>query len=146
MRLLKHLVCAATLVLLTAGCANSGNKADSGSSSKADKSVGRKHAITDQDSGKTLTPAVGDTIVFTAPENGTTGYVWSATYDEQILEAGESSFELAEPGTQMVGSGGTRTMAFNVKAPGRTVLKLKNGRSWEQNGPGQEVDVTIEAK
>lgn len=104
------------------------------------------HAITPADNGKAISAAVGDTITFTAEENGSTGYVWAATFDAAVLEEGESSYAAKNTDPNIVGAPGVRTMTFKVKAAGKTTLSLKNARSWESSSPAQQVDVVVEAK
>lgn len=105
-----------------------------------------EHVVKPADNGKTIAVAVGDTIVFEATENPSTGYVWAAEYDKAILEAQESSFKSSATDPAIAGAPGVRTWPFTVKAAGKTDLALKNARSWAKDeAPAEAVKVTVEA-
>ena len=146
MRVLTTLCCTVVLAAL-AGCADSGstnnNPADIGPAKTAS---GAKHIISIEDSGKTLKPAVGDHILFTAEENPSTGYMWSAAYGKDVLEESESTHEATQTDPQIVGAPGVRKMDFLVKAAGSTTLELTYVRPFDPDHPATKVAVKIDAK
>lgn len=101
------------------------------------------HSIAPADSGKVLTPAVGDRIVFTAEENPSTGYLWSGTADASVLTQVDSSYEQTNPDPNIVGAPGVRTITYAVVGRGRTTLALQYARSFEPASPAQAATYDI---
>lgn len=84
----------------------------------------RTIALTDDDSGSTVTARVGDRIAIALDANETTGYRWTVTAkpDSSVAKLVVSRYvpDAAEPG--MVGSGGTQRYAIRARARGRTAF------------------------
>lgn len=85
--------------------------------------------VTTAQNGRTVGVKVGDVIRLELPENATTGYRWDLdSVDRARLEV--ESGGSRDYGSR-VGSGGIATWALRARAPGRTVLGLKQWRHWE---------------
>lgn len=83
--------------------------------------------LSEQDSGRTVEVAEGDSVTIRLKENPTTGYRW-AVETSGGLEWVEDDFELGGPA---VGAAGTRVLLFRATRPGSHTLRLKNWREWE---------------
>jgi predicted secreted protein len=127
---------AALVTIVVAGC---GSDADTS---------GGPLALTEEDSGKTFTANVGDTITVALAGNPTTGYAWSADLSEEaaaLLEsAGEPEYVADAVDENIVGSGGTFTFTFTAAAKGEAEIKLIYWRSFEPTvEPVQTFTATI---
>jgi inhibitor of cysteine peptidase len=86
-------------------------------------------ALTDQDSGRTITLHVGQSCTVSLFENATAGYRWAIdSIDPHLLEGTEAASAYS---SGAVGSGGRVAWTFIARAPGTTVLKMKLWRRWE---------------
>lgn len=99
---------------------------------------------TQDDSGRTVTAAVGDTITIWLSENPSTGYEWAATSSDG-LQPLESRYEGPSPSPASVGTSGKRVFAYEVTASGRQTVWATYERSWEIE-PAGEFTLTIEAE
>lgn len=124
----------AALVLAT-GCAHNGS---------ADTDKKAALVVSPDDAVKSLTIATGETFTFSAEENPSTGYAWSAAFDSAVIEAGASNFTPRDTAPDVVGAGGVRTMEFKGKAAGKTQLVLNYARSWESDSPARTVTYEVE--
>lgn len=87
--------------------------------------------------GHSVSASVGDTVVVRLPENPTTGYRWQVGgLDEPFVEQVEDTYD-AGP-TPAVGGGGTRELAFRIKAPAPTAIELEYRRPWEDAGTASD--------
>lgn len=108
----------------------------------------RRHVWQTSDRGSAKTICVGDTCLIILPGNPTTGYEWTVeTYDDSVLDQlGEASFTVGErPATEspIVGQGGTFAFQFLGAAKGKTLLRLRYHRAWENQAPQDEFEVRI---
>lgn len=104
-------------------------------------------ALTEKDTGKTVTLKLGDTLWVQLEGNPSTGYNWEpANTDSKILTiVGEPEF-IAQ-NKDLVGSGGTVSLRFKATAAGQEPLKLIYHRSWEKDvAPLQTFEVSIVVK
>ena len=103
--------------------------------------------LTDVDSGKDFSAAVGDTIVVVLQGNPTTGYSWIGDLDDDsaaILEQqGDPVYTEEATGENVVGSGGTFTFTFTAAGEGEATLRLIYARSWEDQAPEQTFEATV---
>jgi inhibitor of cysteine peptidase len=96
-----------------------------------------------QDNGSSLTLQTGDSLQIRLPENPTTGYRWQlADWDEAVAKKTRDQF--FPPATAQPGAGGERVWEFVANAPGKTVLRLDNRRSWEAGSPAQTFSLKVQ--
>lgn len=139
MQMIKKLLCLGA-VLFVVGCSTASTK-------KATNPARTTYAIQADDSGTSLSTKVGDSIVFTAKENPSTGYVWSAQFDEAVLAEDKTSYTSSVPAnSEIVGAPGTRTMGFRVKSAGKTTLSLSLIGPGANGSVAEKVDVAVEAQ
>jgi len=60
----------------------------------------------------------------------TTGYIWEAKFDGDMIKLKDKSFKASEPPT--IGGGGTETFTFVPIVSGETVITMILKRSWEK--------------
>lgn len=60
----------------------------------------------------------------------TTGYVWEAKFDGEMVKLTEKSFKASEP--PAIGGGGTETFTFVPIGSGETEITMILKRSWEK--------------
>ncbi|MCL4562314.1 MAG: protease inhibitor I42 family protein [Chloroflexi bacterium] len=86
---------------------------------------------TGQDAGKTVSLAVGQTLVVTLEGNPTTGYNWYAVETENAVleQVGEPVFSA---NTALLGSSGMISLVFRATAHGQQDLALAYERSFEK--------------
>ncbi|MBN2251135.1 MAG: protease inhibitor I42 family protein [Candidatus Altiarchaeota archaeon] len=60
----------------------------------------------------------------------TTGYVWEAKFDGEMIKLKDKSFEASQPGA--IGGGGTETFTFVPIRIGETKITMIYKRSWEK--------------
>lgn len=100
--------------------------------------------LTPAQNGDHLTVRVGDELVVSLPEGGSTGYRWTvASLDTKRLRMESEKYE---PGSRAVGSAGTAVLRIRTTAPGSTRLELKKARPWESSTSAVEhfaVDLDI---
>ena len=89
--------------------------------------------LSEADNGKQVSLPVGGQLAVRLPGNPTTGYTWEVqALDASILQQlGEPGYQSDQP--QLVGSGGTLTLAFKALKPGTTRLLLVYRRPFEAN-------------
>ena len=106
---------------LLAGCAAAGAGEPAGKTGT--------RALTEADSGGTVTLRVGDSIDLALEANATAGYRWVVrAQDEDLLATVETRFT---PHSDMPGSAGTDFRRLRAKASGETRLVLVLCRPWE---------------
>lgn len=91
--------------------------------------------VTEQDSDRTIEVAVGQKIFVQLPSNPTTGYQWNVLGGTAPLEFVKSGYATDPPAAVRAGAGGTQTLQFTAKAPGKGELKLGYARPWEKDVP-----------
>ncbi len=102
---------------------------------------------TESDSGKTVSAAVGDSIVIRLVENPSTGYTWQVNLSAGLEEQADSYIEPSvAPG--VVGAAGTREITVAVTAAGSQSIEGRYVRPWEdESTPAvQTVSLTIEVE
>lgn len=80
-------------------------------------------------SAGTIETEVGATFLLTLESNPTTGYAWTAHFDEECLELVGSDFE---PSSSLLGAGGVESFEFRALKQGTTQVTMFYERSWEQ--------------
>ena len=60
----------------------------------------------------------------------TTGYVWEAKFNGEMIKLKEKSFKASEPSA--IGGGGTETFTFVPIGSGETEITMILKRSWEK--------------
>lgn len=101
-----------------------------------------------QDNGRTVTVAPHTTIVFSLPENPSTGYTWQLhpfTGPALVVTADSFTPSTSEP---RPGASGTRTINVFAEAPGMETVVLQLQRPWEKTTPPVEklaVTITVAA-
>ncbi|MBU3846263.1 MAG: protease inhibitor I42 family protein [Candidatus Acinetobacter avistercoris] len=80
---------------------------------------------------------VGETLVFNASENPSTGFQWQLLQPLKLFKVEESYLQTeAEEG--MVGVGGEKSFRFKAEKPGQELIELVYARSWEPNKQAQQ--------
>ena len=93
----------------------------------------RMHRLTESDSGRELSVAVGDAIEIALPENPGTGYRWIVKAGGEPCLSLES--ERFERGAAVPGRGGVHRWTFKVIAAGSAAIEMNYLRPWEKNVP-----------
>jgi inhibitor of cysteine peptidase len=94
----------------------------------------------DNEGGVTLQP--GDLFQIRLPENPTTGYSWQlADWDQAVATKTRDQF--LPSGSMELGAGGHHVWEFIANAPGKTMLRLENRRSWERSSTAQSFLLTV---
>jgi inhibitor of cysteine peptidase len=120
------------LALAVAGCTGSGpsdtstTAATPSGTAVPDTSV----YITEAQNGATVDMKVGQILVVSLPENGTTGYLWNLTVSPGLQVLSDTFVSSDKTGT-MAGAGGTHTWNIRVDKPGNQWVKGVYSRSWE---------------
>ena len=79
---------------------------------------------------------VGQIFVIAIGSNPTTGYSWQESYDENMLELVEKTYEPGKEIKQgMVGAGGVEYFRFKAVKRGETEITLVYKRPWEEPTP-----------
>ncbi len=92
------------------------------------------------DSGQTINIGVNQEFVIALDSNPTTGYIWQASYDEDMLELVKSEYKLGEEAEQgVVGAGGIELFRFKAVKTGETEITLVYKRPWEEESIDQKV-------
>jgi inhibitor of cysteine peptidase len=91
--------------------------------------------VTEQENGRRVTVAQGDTLVVTLASNPTTGYEWRIAKDdpEHLKPLGKPEF--IGPQNRRVGAGGKQVFRFQAQSPGTTVVELHYLRPFEKDKP-----------
>jgi len=92
------------------------------------------------DSGQTIGIGVNQEFVIALGSNPTTGYMWQESYDENMLELVEKTYELGEEAKQgLVGAGGVDYFRFKALKTGETEITLVYKRPWEEESLDQKI-------
>ncbi len=84
--------------------------------------------LTPADANTNRSVSVGDEITVRLPETPTTGYCWRPDVDSDALQILGDHYEVA---TLPRGAPGLHVFTFRALREGATVLKLVQGRAWE---------------
>jgi len=88
----------------------------------------------------------GQTFTIKLDENPTTGYAWvSSVSDETIVKEQSSGYEPSAAGTQIVGSGGTRSFIYKAQKAGVATITFVYRRSWEET-PAETIVYNVTVK
>lgn len=80
---------------------------------------------------------VGDVIVFSAPENASTGYQWSLVKPLNNFKTEESYLQNHAP-AGIVGVGGVKSYRFTAVKSGQADIQLAYSRAWENKQPASQ--------
>lgn len=99
--------------------------------------------LTERDSGKGVSVAVGETISLTLAGNPTTGFAWElAEIDRAVLAPGPGPAFAAD--SSLTGAGGTFTFRLAALKAGSSAVKLSYRRPWETGVPPlRRVEFTV---
>lgn len=87
-------------------------------------------SLNEQDNNRSIAVHTGDHLLLTLRENAATAFKWHLDpYNENVLTLESSAF--SPPSTSQIGASGNRIIRFRAIAPGGTVIRLRNRRSWE---------------
>lgn len=78
-----------------------------------------------------LMARVGEPFTVSLPSNPTTGYDWTADYDNVLLRAEDARFESSAMDSIRLGVGGTSVFVFTPLRSGKTTIRFVYKRSWE---------------
>jgi len=99
--------------------------------------------LTGQDSGRSISVPLTETLTVTLAGNPTTGYLWELTAVDREVLAMENE-PVFTPDSSLTGGGGKNTFCFTPRKPGTTTLKLVYHRPWEKGvKPLQTFDLTV---
>ncbi len=88
------------------------------------------------DSGQTINIGVNQEFVIALGSNPTTGYMWQESYDENILELVEKTYELGKEAKEgVVGAGGVEYFRVKALKIGETEITVVYKRPWEEPTP-----------
>jgi len=94
------------------------------------------------DSGQTINIKVNQEFIIAIGSNPTTGYSWSAGYDDTMLGLTAKIYKPAgEAEHQIVGEGGVEYFHFEALKKGETEITMTYKREWEEKGIDQKVFV-----
>jgi len=92
------------------------------------------------DSGQAIDIGVNQEFVIALGSNPTTGYMWQESYDKNVLELVEKTYELGEEAKQgVVGAGGVDYFRFKALKTGETEITLVYKRPWEEESLAQKL-------
>jgi inhibitor of cysteine peptidase len=104
-----------------------------------------KILITETESERTVSAAVGDMLTIGLPENPTTGFRWQvASVDAGVLSLQADDF--LQRASTAVGSGGVRIFRFLTVNPGSTDVRLELKRTWEALPPTSTFTTRVSVK
>lgn len=88
--------------------------------------------------GQEYRMALGNSLTLMLDSNPTTGYSWTAAYDDKMLTLASKDYQQAGNGNLM-GQGGKDIWRFKALQAGATELKMTYSRPWEPIPPGESV-------
>jgi len=86
-------------------------------------------SLSEPDDGRTVAGRIGELVEIRLPENATTGYRWRI--EQQDSDKLELITDKADYPERRLGSGGTASFLFRLRAAGSATLALRYWRSWE---------------
>jgi len=94
------------------------------------------------DSGQRIDISVNQEFVIALGSNPTTGYGWQESYDQNMLELVEKTYELGEEAKQgLIGAGGVEYFRFQPLKIGESEITLVYKRPWEEPTPQDAIKV-----
>jgi inhibitor of cysteine peptidase len=90
--------------------------------------------VTQAESGRSVTAAIGDQIKIELPENPTTGFRWEIVSRASDVLGPPRDDYVASPAAG-VGGGGMRVFRFDVAGAGAAEVRMELKRSWEAQAP-----------
>jgi len=94
------------------------------------------------DSGQRIDIGVNQEFVIALGSNPTTGYGWQESYDQNMLELVEKTYELGEEAKQgLIGAGGVDYFRFKPLKIGESEITLVYKRPWEEPTPQDAIKV-----
>lgn len=104
-------------------------------------------AITDADSGKTVTVRKGQSILVKLSSNPTTGYKWAVASTDRTFGYPATDTFSGASASGPVGSGGLQKLTWKTNSPlnmvGSHTVKLEYKRSWETGAPAKTFTFTV---
>ncbi len=86
--------------------------------------------LTQKDNGTSITLKVGDRFSIQLPENPTTGFQWEFLPNtDGVVTLEATDYNASAP--KLIGSGGQKTLTFQVEKAGQTTITLNHWRPWE---------------
>lgn len=131
---------AALSVLVVSACALAACGSD------ADPAAPGTVALTQQDSGRTVSVRSGDRITVTLESNQTTGFAWQLTVEPSSDVLSVEGSEYVAPDTDLVGAGGQEVWRFRVVGEGATSLELTYRRSFSGEEAGDPFEIDVESR
>jgi inhibitor of cysteine peptidase len=95
------------------------------------------------DSNQIIGVSVRQEFVIALDSNITTGYSWQISYDQNMLELVEKTYEQNPNPRGLVGVGGVEYFRFKALNIGETEITFVYKRSWEEPTPQDETKVFI---
>lgn len=92
-------------------------------------------AVTESNNGREYSLAPGHTLNLMLNSNPTTGYRWTASYDEEMLALVGKDYQTDTQSGNLVGQGGHDFWRFKALKAGSTEIKMTYARSWESVQP-----------
>ena len=102
--------------------------------------------VTDQDNGKTIDLAKGDTLMVELSSNPSTGYGWKVKGDPSPLKLASSDYKQPDQSGK-VGAPGVQQFRFDASAAGTSKLELVYRRPWEKGvAPARAFTVDVNVR
>ena len=95
------------------------------------------------DSNQIIGVSVRQEFVIALDSNITTGYSWQISYDQNMLELVEKTYEQNPNPRGLVGVGGVEYFRFKASNIGETEITFVYRRSWEEPTPQDKTKVFI---
>lgn len=90
-----------------------------------------------KDNDEILDVSAGTVIIIKLPQNGTTGYTWQYTVNENLIKVVKDEFIPFEPpGSDWVGGGGTRILKLEVIGGGEGKVIMNYVCPWDNETAG----------
>ena len=107
--------------------------------------VGCTVVETYDDEGQEIDIDVGKEFVIALGSNPSTGYSWTADYDEAMLElvGGEPTYEADETDEPVMGAGGVDYFRFLALEAGETEITLTYAQPWDGGDVGETKVFTV---
>ena len=92
------------------------------------------------DPGQRINISANQEFVIALESNPTTGYVWEASLDENMLKLVESKYEMSKGAEEgLLGAGGVDYFRFKALKTGETEITMTHKRPWEEEVLEQQV-------
>lgn len=89
---------------------------------------------------------VGNSERFILGENGTTGYLWNAEFDETVCKVTLERLPPEEKDEMLCGAPGEVMVSIEPLCAGESDITLKYMRSWEPNDPAHVIKIHVVGK